>query len=40
MDEAAQSIPQPLRSATYETLIGLLAATGLRIGEALRLDCR
>ena len=31
-------IPQPLRSATYQTLIGLLATTGLRVGEALRLD--
>ncbi len=38
MAQARTSIPQPLRSATYETLIGLLAATGLRIGEALRLD--
>lgn len=28
----------PLSAATYETLIGLLAVTGLRIGEALRLD--
>jgi integrase/recombinase XerD len=27
-----------LRSATYQTLIGLLAATGLRVGEALRLQ--
>ena len=27
-----------MRAATYETLFGLLAATGLRIGEALRLD--
>jgi integrase/recombinase XerD len=36
--EQARSIPQPLRAATYETLIGLLAATGLRIGEALRLN--
>lgn len=27
-----------LRSVTYETLIGLLAATGLRPGEALALD--
>jgi integrase/recombinase XerD len=26
------------RAATFETLIGLLAVTGLRIGEALRLD--
>ena len=38
MDQAGRSIPQPLRAATYETLIGLLAATGLRIGEAIRLD--
>jgi site-specific recombinase XerC len=38
MERARVSIPQPLRAATYETLIGLLAATGLRIGEALRLD--
>jgi integrase len=36
--QAAKSIPQPLRAATYETLIGLLATAGLRIGEALRLD--
>jgi integrase/recombinase XerD len=36
--EARRSIPQPLRAATYETLIGLLAATGLRVGEAIRLD--
>lgn len=40
MEEACRSIPQPLRAATYETLIGLLAATGLRIGEAIRLDRR
>src|SRR5206468_5719508 len=37
--EARGAIPQPLRAATYETLIGLLAATGLRVGEAIRLDC-
>lgn len=36
--EIRRSIAQPLRAATYETLIGLLAATGLRIGEAIRLD--
>ena len=30
----------PLHPLTYETLIGLLAATGARPGEALRLDCR
>lgn len=38
MDVARRSIREPLRAATYETLLGLLAATGLRIGEALRLD--
>jgi Site-specific recombinase XerD len=38
IDEVHQSITEPLRSATYETLIGLLAATGVRIGEAIRLD--
>ena len=36
--EAQRSIREPLRAATYETLVGLLAATGLRVGEALRLD--
>lgn len=29
----------PFRRATYETLFGLVAATGMRIGEAIRLDC-
>ena len=38
MEQAARSIPQPLRAATYQTLIGLLAATGMRVGEAIRLD--
>jgi integrase/recombinase XerD len=28
----------PLRQATYRTLIGLLAVTGMRVGEAIRLD--
>jgi integrase len=27
----------PLRSATYRTLIGLLAVTGMRVGEAIGL---
>jgi integrase/recombinase XerD len=27
-----------LRAATFETLIGLMASTGLRLGEALGLD--
>lgn len=35
---AARSLRPSLRAATMETLIGLLACTGLRIGEALRLD--
>jgi integrase len=35
---AARQLPSPLRAASYETLIGLLAVSGLRIGEALRLD--
>jgi integrase/recombinase XerD len=38
MEAARRSIREPLRAATYQTLIGLLAVTGLRIGEALRLD--
>jgi integrase/recombinase XerD len=38
MDKARCSIVSPLRAATYETLIGLLAASGLRIGEAIKLD--
>lgn len=38
MSQARHEIAQPLRAATYETLIGLLAATGLRIGEAIKLD--
>ncbi|MDQ3609973.1 MAG: tyrosine-type recombinase/integrase [Actinomycetota bacterium] len=38
MDQARRSIVQPLRAATIQTLIGLLAASGIRVGEALRLD--
>jgi site-specific recombinase XerD len=40
LDEAAR-LPSPsgLRANTYATLFGLLAATGLRLGEALALDC-
>jgi integrase/recombinase XerD len=38
MTEARTSIAQPLRAATYDTLIGLLAASGMRIGEAIKLD--
>jgi integrase len=36
---AARSLSPPLKAATYETLIGLLACTGLRFGEAAGLDC-
>ncbi len=35
---AARAIPSPLRAATYETLIGLLTVTGMRIGEAIGAD--
>jgi integrase len=36
--QQAQSLKTPLRTATMRTLIGLLAVTGLRLGEALALD--
>lgn len=36
--EAANTLRTPLRVATYQTLIGLLAVTGMRIGEAISLD--
>jgi len=35
---AAAAIRTPLRAATCQTLIGLLAATGMRVGEAISLD--
>lgn len=35
---AARSLRPPLRAVTYETLIGLLAVSGIRVGEAIRLD--
>jgi integrase len=35
---AARSLRPPLRAATYQTLLGLVAATGLRLGEAIGLD--
>ena len=34
----AQAIPHPLMAATYTTLFGLLAVTGMRLGEALSLE--
>ena len=38
MAQARTGIRQALCAATYETLIGLLAATGMRISEAINLD--
>jgi integrase/recombinase XerD len=35
---AARALRTPLVAATYETLIGLLAVTGLRVGEVINLD--
>ena len=35
---ATDTIRSPLRAATYRTVFGLLAATGIRVGEAIRLD--
>lgn len=37
---AARTLPRPLGAATYETVIGLMATTGLRLREALALDRR
>jgi integrase/recombinase XerD len=36
--EAAGQLTGPLRAASYQTVIGLMATTGLRLGEALGLD--
>lgn len=36
--QGAHGLSSPLRAATYETLFGLLAVTGMRVGEAIRLD--
>jgi integrase len=38
MSAARRTIPTPMRAATVETLIGLLAATGMRVGEAIRFE--
>lgn len=35
---AAAELESPFRGLTHETLIGLLAATGMRVGEAIHLD--
>lgn len=36
---AGRALSPPLRAATYTTLVGLLMVTGLRLGEAIALDC-
>lgn len=36
--QARCSIVSPLRASTYATLIGLLAVSGMRVGEAIKLD--
>jgi len=38
LEAARNTIASPLRAATYQTLIGLLASSGMRIGEAIKLD--
>ena len=38
LEAARDTIASPLRAVTYQTLIGLLASSGLRIGEAIKLD--
>ncbi len=35
---AARALPTPLKAATFETLIGLLSVTGMRVSEAIWLD--
>lgn len=35
---ATNGLSNPLVAATFETLIGLLSVTGLRVGEAIRMD--
>ena len=36
--EAARALRPPLRAATYEALFGLLAVSGMRLGEAIGLE--
>jgi integrase len=38
MAEVPQLIPTPLRAATFQSMIGLLAVTGMRVGETIRLE--
>jgi integrase len=34
-----QLVPTPFRAATFQTMIGLLAATGMRVGQVIALGC-
>ena len=34
-----QLVATPFRAATFQTMIGLLAATGMRVGEVIALGC-
>jgi len=36
--DATGGLRQPFRRTTYRTLLGVLAVTGMRVGEAIRLD--
>lgn len=36
--DGARGLPSPLRAATHEALFGLLAASGMRVGEAIALQ--
>jgi integrase/recombinase XerD len=36
--EAARTLRQPLKAASFEALFGLLAVSGMRVGEAIALD--
>lgn len=38
MDEVPRVVPSPLRAATFQTMIGLLTSTGMRVGEAIALS--
>src|SRR6266571_3001979 len=38
LSAARRTIPTPMRTATVQTLVGLLAATGMRVGEAIRFE--
>jgi integrase len=38
MAEVPRLVPTPLRAATFQTMIGVLATTGMRVGETIALD--